>query len=184
MERKDYITAAISILALVVATFTAYKQIFPSTDLVYYINYIGANSKGNQHYEPYADIAISNLGNTPGVVISLALYFVAESQRCDQRPETNWKRFLVDDKESVAAAFAIKGGDATARRIVFSELDLSASFPPGIWNVGFIPCLELGTLDQHNTSKWKTESVGHLWFDAWGRFPSSDHVVVAGTLSR
>src|SRR5436190_11043957 len=108
MKLKDGLTIGISMLALILSGYTAYHQFFPSVQVAFYSSYTGAYPRGNQRYAPYTDIAFTNMGNTPGIIISLALYLVDPAGKCDQIPDTNWTRFVVDDKEAVSSAFAVK----------------------------------------------------------------------------
>jgi len=182
MEGINIPTLAISLLALAVSAYTAYKNFFWSIELLFTVTYTGAFPKENHKYEPYIDLVVSNMGNMPGIIISLALSIVEDKDAMITKPETNWKKFLIDDKEITPKAFAIKGKDTVVKRVVFSEIDLREAFSPGTLQVERYAHLELGALDTKNAQKWKSEYLGHLWFQVDRSHPRTDHLYVPGTL--
>jgi hypothetical protein len=176
------LSLVVSVLAFGVSAYSVYKNfIYSSIQLLYTIGYTGAVPKGNYIYEPYIDLVVSNVGNTPGIVISLTISLVENKSDVATYHYTNWKKFVIDDKETMPSTFPVKGKDVAKMRVYFEEINLQSAFSSGETQINRYASLELGTLDKKNEQVWVEAYLDHLWFDSDDPNPAAhtDHRVVS-----
>jgi hypothetical protein len=133
--RKDIITSALSVLAILVSAYSLYRTSF-FKELNVSASVAGLDYSYNNEdliYTPTADVGIINVGNTSTIITSISLYIPEKNDTaCNNNAPNTWKAFIgPEETKTRAAPIVIKPNEASVTRIVFKPMPLSETTTDG-----------------------------------------------------